>query len=568
MLGIWTVGDFPTTMRRSHTLILSLTFGFTAVAVLALFALRLFKKRPSLAAMVFGFLWVAVAVVGVVSWAVTYFPMRRELQDCASRLLVSAVTSVSTALIAELALAPQILEAHAGLEAAGLGPGQQALPVPLLFMRGVSHVDHGLLPSVAIEYRYSVLGGSYVYGLNHSGVFFSLPAGVPVPAYFAGGAVSPNATTYYFATSVGRYPAAGTRPTSAVPSNTESQAWVRRRHTSPTYTGIRRVERVSTKEKHRIGATAVSAVKLEGTAASWGVMAVDVHLALEMDHTLPTDNARLYVADALDEVLLAYSGANARYLAASLWDSTFPEVREAFGSLAGAAGNLTIALQSNMLVYGHHAVLMSCPVVRQGLSLLVVVEIPYTDIFAAVDSASEVALALVVAIAACCSVVLALVASGLVRHARLLAENMRHVEWMRTERVREMPPAFLSEFVSMQNSFRAMHANLCLYKAYLPLDVLRLGEEGTTLSQSTESYSQRTTRRSEHHCAPGEGQDEPLAAIVFTDIKSSTELWQCCDAMPSVLPPQPNHPRLHLHPRRVRGEDGGRLVHGRLPQRG
>ena len=81
-------------------------------------------------------------------------------------------------------------------------------------------------------------------------------------------------------------------------------------------------------------------------------------------------------------------------------------------------------------------------------------------------------------------------------------------------------PSWLSEVALMQNTFHAMHDNLVEYRKYLPQGVLQappLTPDGGMRSATA--------------VPPGDEGNNTHVAIVFTDIKESTRLWEASSEM-------------------------------------
>eukprot|EP01061_Rhynchopus_euleeides_P000060 TRINITY_DN1004_c0_g1_i11.p1 TRINITY_DN1004_c0_g1~~TRINITY_DN1004_c0_g1_i11.p1 ORF type:complete len:894 (+),score=220.69 TRINITY_DN1004_c0_g1_i11:1659-4340(+) len=156
-------------------------------------------------------------------------------------------------------------------------------------------------------------------------------------------------------------------------------------------------------------------------------------------------------------------------------------VRSKWGTVEAAA------VGSSMYQYSDDVV-VSYPIKLQGLTMLLVVSVPMSDIMGKADHASTLSLVMTVSI----SVGLALLAAVGLKVALLplekLRQNMYDVACMNVEGHEDGVSSHLTEIRSMQESFSTMVKNLIEYKQYLPQSILHdsgseIISEGVTASR-------------------------------------------------------------------------------------
>ena len=158
------------------------------------------------------------------------------------------------------------------------------------------------------------------------------------------------------------------------------------------------------------------------------------------------------------------------------------------------------------IVHSEQAVILSYPlVIVGGLNLLCLAYIPHSDVMSKADDEST--RALVIAVGS--SVGFCLFAFVLVNLAlmplRNLGEQMDLVAWLQLDNVKANQYTFTSDVESMQASFAQMVSSLVEFRPYLPRSMLLDSADESATSSAPESE---------------------VVTIVYTDIQSSTSIWE------------------------------------------
>ena len=152
-------------------------------------------------------------------------------------------------------------------------------------------------------------------------------------------------------------------------------------------------------------------------------------------------------------------------------------------------GRLEDAMHAPAIYHRRGSMTVSYPVRLSGMTLLLAISVPLTDVMGSANHASVVSLALTVVI----SVGLALIANIGLKVALLpldrLKEEMAHVAVMHLDR-KHAKRSHLSEIRSMQESFSLMVVNLCEYRHYLPQSILH---ESSNLEQEQEQEEEQNS---------------------------------------------------------------------------
>eukprot|EP01063_Lacrimia_lanifica_P036133 TRINITY_DN7089_c0_g1_i1.p1 TRINITY_DN7089_c0_g1~~TRINITY_DN7089_c0_g1_i1.p1 ORF type:complete len:1088 (+),score=328.75 TRINITY_DN7089_c0_g1_i1:87-3350(+) len=582
----WTVESMPTSLEDEHAAIVGVCIALAVAVVVAIGAAALVRREGvRLSWLVTGLAACAVVTVGVVAWVVTFVEARAALHEKSERLLQLTMDLVDL-MAADLAVGPELLAMMASLQEARLVDWETPFPTPF---RGL-HAVHASFRRPAVSLVYMGLADGRMQGLSSSYVLIGAAAtaaanttaalaagGCPVrcPAQdlwdaatcraanatnggcnatmqeaCAGFCGRPPAASWCEVPNAGAaasdpvmYPLSAARfrdsynldCTDAVSFRVDYDARSR-----PWYKHALAVASDGAMwgdpyPFHNAGSTSIdvgfTCTKLylsPDTGALRGVFAVDYTLetlATTLRRLPPTPNAVVLLA--MPDGALLSSSMSAAALTADLGVNVSTEVanitgggvsarseirrvaaviQEYFGSLEAAMG------ERALLVDGDTLVTVSSLQMPGGLELLSVLYLPYGDLLGATHAASTTALLLVVGTC----VVFALVLAGFVRETLVslgeLAEGFEHIAWMNLSSVKPLSHSRVYELQWMGSSFRKMTANLEEFRRYMP---------NAILSGSVSNL--------------GDGQQREVA-IVFTDIRSSTVLWESCpDAMAPAL---------------------------------
>ena len=152
-------------------------------------------------------------------------------------------------------------------------------------------------------------------------------------------------------------------------------------------------------------------------------------------------------------------------------------------------------------------VVLSFPIFVPGFVTLLVATLPTVDIekiLEPADSASDRALGMGLGITCVIGFVVFVLILVLLRPVRRLAVDMDSVADLRLNAITKRHSSVIFEIDWMQQSFKQMVENLAEYRRYLPEDILRgIGEDLEDAERETVEL-----------------------AVVFTDIKSSTPIWE------------------------------------------
>eukprot|EP01061_Rhynchopus_euleeides_P000065 TRINITY_DN1004_c0_g1_i17.p1 TRINITY_DN1004_c0_g1~~TRINITY_DN1004_c0_g1_i17.p1 ORF type:complete len:903 (+),score=229.45 TRINITY_DN1004_c0_g1_i17:384-2711(+) len=189
---------------------------------------------------------------------------------------------------------------------------------------------------------------------------------------------------------------------------------------------------------------------------------------------------------ALDTHVTDFSQEESMYI--SNFNNSASKITHALKPVWSKWGTLEAAAVGSSMYQYSDDVVVSYPIKLQGLTMLLVVSVPMSDIMGKADHASTLSLVMTVSI----SVGLALLAAVGLKVALLplekLRQNMYDVACMNVEGHEDGVSSHLTEIRSMQESFSTMVKNLIEYKQYLPQSILHdsgseIISEGVTASR-------------------------------------------------------------------------------------
>eukprot|EP00754_Rhynchopus_humris_P014482 Rhum_TRINITY_DN14388_c7_g2::Rhum_TRINITY_DN14388_c7_g2_i1::g.85896::m.85896 len=278
------------------------------------------------------------------------------------------------------------------------------------------------------------------------------------------------------------------------------------------------------------GISLVLAVTNKDTGAAEGVLAVDFTLKTlhaVISKQLPTPGSAIFVCtvegslitstmEPSDFLVHRDTAGKPILTVQNVVTHKHPVIRDTFTRVVERMGSLVQAFESRRVVhFSDSTVLISPATLAGGMRLLIVIEVPDSDVYDSSNTASTRALAVVLALSVGLGGIGAALMAVVMRRLRHLRDVMHKVAWLKLEET-AMPSSLIEEVHAMQSSFALVTNNLREYKRYLP-QVMLYGED------SLDEFSPLVSS-----LPPGEGGTEPHAAIVFTDIKGSTRLWEEC----------------------------------------
>ena len=573
------IEPFSDALEPEHLGLMLTGFAITGVVLVAVVVVWLVKGRVSLLHLTTALCSVAV-MVGMASWLITYGEMRRELRTQVVQLILSRGEEVLLSVSANMESGVKLVTLMGNMADMGLNTMNASHPAPVSYLqatrRAFSKADLGVAyfyygteegyfhliddrgrdsPTVSMWYGFPPNPVAPPSGLTCRGenneskagaggcaacscdsdscrtacqqtcevftesscaegwdepvvLVYDAPWGVAEPK------VKVNATFTFDATSRPWYKL-GMNNTDGQTHWTEPYDFVQDTNTSvATETGISLVLAVTNKD----------------TGVPEGVVAVD--FTLKTLHTvvskqLPTPGSSIFVCTVEGSLItstmepsdfLVHRDTNGKPIlkAQSVTTHEHAVIRDTFSRVVERMGSLERAFESRRVVhFSDSTVLVAPATLAGGLRLLVVIEVPHSDVYDSSNTASTRALAVVLALSVGLGGIGAAVMAVVMRRLRHLRDVMHKVAWLKLEET-AMPSSLIEEVHAMQSSFALVTNNLREYKRYLP-QVMLYGED------SLDEFGPLVSS-----LPPGEGGTEPHAAIVFTDIKGSTRLWEEC----------------------------------------
>ena len=573
------IEPFSDALEPEHLGLMLTGFAITGVVLVAVVVVWLVKGRVSLLHLTTALCSVAV-MVGMASWLITYGEMRRELRTQVVQLILSRGEEVLLSVSANMESGVKLVTLMGNMADMGLNTMNASHPAPVSYLqatrRAFSKADLGVAyfyygteegyfhliddrgrdsPTVSMWYGFPPNAVAPPVGLSCKGANNESKAGAggcaacgcadsdscraacqqtcevfteaPCRAALTGprvlvynatwGVVAPHAHVVAMFT----YDARSRPWYKFALENANGQT-----HWTEPYDFVQDQD---TGQVTETGISLVLAVTNKDTGVPEGVVAVD--FTLKTLHTvvskqLPTPGSSIFVCTVEGSLItstmepsdfLVHRDTNGKPIlkAQSVTTHEHAVIRDTFSRVVERMGSLERAFESRRVVhFSDSTVLVAPATLAGGLRLLVVIEVPHSDVYDSSNTASTRALAVVLALSVGLGGIGAAVMAVVMRRLRHLRDVMHKVAWLKLEET-AMPSSLIEEVHAMQSSFALVTNNLREYKRYLP-QVMLYGEDSVDELGPVAALP------------PGEGNTDPHAAIVFTDIKGSTQLWEEC----------------------------------------
>ena len=530
------VEEFDDAYEVAHIAMMATSFTVAGVLVLVVLGSLVVRGKASLANMLLVMVFAAVIVVGMVSWIITYAKMRDEMQEKVQSLITLAGDGVDVAILRTLESGVTVGELYKKQYAYRQTSMNDTFPGPVLGLHALRRAFKGKDAAIlglyyGTKWGYTLGGYPSRTDPDEISMYLGYPAAAPISmlqgfncrgwdlenagcetvdcstsaSVHCGATCLIHNTTncywknagesriIYFDTPWGEV---------VIPPTTE-RTWAYEPRLRPWYLDGMAADGepvwtapntfASSVGVPEIAFTYEFAVKHPVTGEAEGVFAVDYTLGSLHDVLLglvPTKHSSILMSDLsgslfasssfasdIATVVIAPDGTKS-FKVADVFTHARAEIRDVFHDIRRIVGSLNEASQLRRLIQLSDSTLLVSPLNVTGLHLLIVVEVPHKDILEAVNDASTLSLAVVMAI----SVVLAGLVSGLiyvlVSKLESLSQEMHNVAWMKVEGTTiEEADSIVSEIHSMQESFALLVKNMIEYRQYLPQSLLAESED-------------------------------------------------------------------------------------------
>ena len=238
------------------------------------------------------------------------------------------------------------------------------------------------------------------------------------------------------------------------------------------------------------------------TGVPEGVIATDYmigSLAVVLRRVRPTPNSLIYLITLDGRVLSSsypttkntvrptrHADGTVTFEVEQVMTHHEPSIRALFHNIVDRVGSLRQAAMKRRLLQIRDTSVLMHSVNMTGMVMLVVVEVPDSDIFEEVNSASTVALAVVLGVSFAWSLLVAGLIAVMLSAIKTLEVEMREVAWMQMDPLARsgQQRSLIAEIFSMQKSFDMVAQNMLEYKQYLPQS-LRADSSDTGQDAST-----------------------------------------------------------------------------------
>eukprot|EP00754_Rhynchopus_humris_P022246 Rhum_TRINITY_DN14778_c2_g1::Rhum_TRINITY_DN14778_c2_g1_i1::g.115849::m.115849 len=570
-------------LRDEHIILTSVTVGGAAILLIAVAVQLGAKRRLTMSNLLAASVFLAVVLVGIGAWMLTYVTMRRELQDTVDNLILATGLEVSTRVQGMLEVGTTMAKLYEYIHVSNLSSLNASWPTPVRF---VNMARKGFLhrgAAVTMLYYGNVHG--YLFGVSPRerdpddppwGAYAyppSAPAGthgLRCPPADARGAACDgpqvcNGTGAQACAATCKLPPSPAHCDAARDPVTPLLLWYFAPWDLPTAPdqvvaimedydcrerpwfreGVRReglhwTEPYAWSDNSAIGFSSTLRVHNAETGAVEGVIAVDYKtdtVQKVLSSHPPTENSAIFLV-ALDGTLYSSSLPPAEFQEAPKFDddgeplaptvpnvlrhpntriqSLFERIHENINSLDAAAET------RHLFKLGTDSSVLVSPLRLDGLTLLVVIEVPLSDVFASSDSVSTVTLVIVLVVSVTTGALVIGILAYFFSKLRELERALGRVAVLKVDEVC-VRASCIDEVRSMQTSLQVVVDNLRDYKRYLPRVALPRERENSG-SAATSGMA-----------PPGVGVEDPHAGIVFTDIVGSTALWEECTDMSAAV---------------------------------
>ena len=296
----------------------------------------------------------------------------------------------------------------------------------------------------------------------------------------------------------------------------------------------------------------VSTTFFDASGAPYGVSCADYTLSNMQDFLLskrPTTNGIVLIVNSAAQVLGTSEADGEQYKQVGDTDNYEPWLLgEKPGplhdivstALYGAHGSLDAAmLGDSILHHKEHVVLVSAFTVTGNLRLAVVMGIPYADVLDTANEASTDSLLIVVIVSACAGLLVTVVVLVVLRPLSKLAQDMELVAWMKVDETKVRPVwSITSEVTGMSGSFNRMVANLKEFQQFLPqsikIDLIESSSDDATLLCEFTAGSQNESRKSSTITSQSSNSNGRLS-LSHSMRKSSRFAMELCKKMVTIL---------------------------------
>ena len=570
-------------LRDEHIILTSVTVGGAAILLIAVAVQLGAKRRLTMSNLLAASVFLAVVLVGVGSWMLTYVTMRRELQNTVDNLILATGREVSTRVQGMLEVGTTMAEMYEYIHASNLSSVNASWPTPVRFVnlarKGFLHRDaaitmlyygnvHGYLfgvmprddnpddpPRGAYAYPRSAPAGSHglrcppadARGLVCDGPQACNGTGAeacaktcklpPSPAHCdaARDPVKPLLLWYFAPWDL------PTPPDQVVEImedyDCRERPWF---IDGVQHEGLHWTDPYPWSDNSAIGFSSTLRVHNVETGAVEGVIAVDYKtdtVQKVLSKQPPTANSAIFLI-ALDGTLYSSSLPTAEFLEGPKFDDDGewleptvqnvlrhpnPRITSLFARIRANIGTLDAAAKMRHLFkLGTDSSVLVSPLRLDGLTLLLVIQVPLSDVFASSDSVSTVTLVIVLVVSITTGVLVIGILAYFFSKLRELEKALRRVAVLKVDDVC-VRTSCIDEVRSMQISLQVVIDNLRDYKRYLPRAAIPRDRESSGSAVVSGL------------APPGAGVQDPHAGIVFTDIVGSTALWEECTDMSAAV---------------------------------
>ena len=596
-------------LAPEHVALVATACTTVGVVVLATIGLVAFKGKVSMSHLLLVMVFVCITVMGILSWAITYTKMRDEVQYNVQALLLATGNEVRLSVMSLLQTGPTMSQLHKNVHTNKLATTNASFPVPVLYLHTIREAYLGSDDALTLLYYGNIYGYMFAVELDNPAAdpttYYGFPASAPASEHSmfkCRGWDNPSASCSSRTCETGASSECG--GTCAIYNTTNCYSNQGRArmlgYTSPwgdpyPVGNVKRALNYDCRErpwfteglKHEgihwmepyvfivgddapvVGFSSTLMVR-NAAGTPEAVIAVDYKLTSVHKVLLklpPTANSAVYLCGLNGTLYSSSLSAKASirtsadggppYHVENVLVHPNPRIQKLFESIVQRVGSLTEASSRRRLLQFPGCTVLITPIsMTGGLEMLVVIEVPDSDILDDVNTSSTLALVLVLVISFVIASMVSAMMCAVLAQVNRLSRNMHRVAWMQVDgsQAAEGAPSIVTEIRSMQESFALLVKNMLEYKQYLPHS-LQAGDcvdtaadseptapstlgvitgpasqskDGSVCSRSSRG-SRSSSRSSSRDSARAETRHQPPASLFDKELNKRRVTILCCN---------------------------------------